>query len=114
MPSGDLVRFHLDEPVIGDSSSVYAIPFSGWVLTQGAPAERLELHRDGVFLDYIPVGTERRDIAKLFPGIPWAGRTGFRSHVSVLPLPPEFELTVGAVLEDGNRVWVSSLKGRRH
>jgi hypothetical protein len=112
-PDGDLVGFGLDSPAAASTSSVYALPFEGWLLTQRSPATRLEVHRDGVFVDYIPVGSERPDIAEAFPAIPWAADTGFRFQMSALSLPPEFELSVAGVLEDNSRVWLAGLRGRR-
>lgn len=112
-PDGDLLGFWLDKPTPGTESGVYSIPLQGWVVTRGSPAQMLEITRENVCVDQLPIGTARPDIAEIYPDIPWAGESGFDFELGALTLPPEFTLHVAAVLEDGTRVSLATLFGSR-
>jgi hypothetical protein len=112
-PVPGLRRYHLDAPKVGGKADVYAVSFDGWVVTDGSPAVALEVSRQEVFFDSLPIGVPRPDLAEVFPDVPWAAtHSGFRSAITSLRLPDEFELHVQVACKDGSRFPLATVRGR--
>src|SRR5207249_11578354 len=67
----------------------------------------------GSFHRRVPAGISRPDVAAAFPDVPDAGSSGFHALLNSLLLDPDFDLNVEAVFEDGARVEIATIKGRR-
>jgi hypothetical protein len=68
---------------------------------------------DEIALWRVPTTLERTGVASSFPDVPGSDRSGFYMPIGALTLPPEFELSVVAALEDGGRVPIATVRGRR-
>jgi hypothetical protein len=113
-PVPGLRRFELDAPRAGGTTDHYAVWFEGWVMTEGAPPAALEISRPEVFVDALPIGVPRPDLPAIFPDVEWAGtKSGFRSAVTSLRLPREFQLHVRVLLADGTRIPLATVHGRQ-
>lgn len=104
---------HIDAPKKGTTEEIYAITIGGWVLGRPRRAVSVEVLHEGCQLRKISVNVPRPDITQVHPGVAHAHRCGFRSAVGVLGLPPEFELVLQAVLEDGIHVPLGTIRGRK-
>jgi hypothetical protein len=107
-----LPGYALDAPRPGARTGTYAFPFEGWIVPERAAPVRLDITRNGLPVDSVPVGIPRPDVASLLPDFPWAEKCGFHSEISVLCLPPEFEVDATVFLEDGTSVPFAVLSGR--
>jgi hypothetical protein len=116
VPAG-LAGFSVDLPYPSDYADwqghAYALEFEGWALGNEGPVQAVDLCQDGFTIWRMPLRHERPDIAESFPGISWAPTCGFYSPVSALIFTTEFEVTVEAVLVDGTRVRIATLRGER-
>jgi len=111
-PAPGLLRYHLDAPTAGKSTDIYAVPFEGWVMTEDSPPVGLEITRPEAFVDTLPIGVPRPDLQKIYPDLGWARASGFRSAITSLRLPHEFELDVSVVCADGARIPLFTVRGR--
>ena len=109
-PDGDrrLVS-SLERPRPGDELKPYAETYSfaveGWArAADGSPLE-IELSAPGQSLRRVPANLVRKDLD--------GAAVGFRAVVGALPLPREFEVSVDAVSQDGERSAIGSIRGRR-
>jgi hypothetical protein len=104
---------NIDLPVSESQTDVYAISVQGWALARCSPAVAVELVDDESVFRRIPIDVQRSDIAAQYPATPKAEKSGFRTTVNVLNLPPEFELFVRVVLRDEVRVPIGVIRARR-
>jgi len=81
------------------------------MLGRDCRVKTLELMHEDRLLRAVPVRGHRRDMAVRFPDIAWAEHCGFTMDSGVLGLPREFELTLDAILEDGDRVSTATIRG---
>ena len=103
----------LDRPHVGDTADDFNLPLIGWIVGRDAPAVAAEIvHRDEV-LRIAPLEAPRPDIALHYDKVPEATHSGWRATIDTLALPEEFELEIRAVLENGRRVPLVSVRGRR-
>lgn len=106
--SAQLVR-----PQAGSVTDVFVLDLAGWVIPREGRAQSVEIVSDGMLLRQIPISFPRADIARPLPGVPETTPCGFRGLLGAMRLSLEFELELRAVLEDGRRVSIGSVKGRR-
>jgi hypothetical protein len=104
---------NLELPTAGSGSSSRTLRLEGWMLGRTGRAEAVEVLHDGQSVLRLPVVEERPDIAAAFPDVAGAGRSGFSGSLGGLRLRAEFELLVRAVLDNGVKVPVGTLRGRR-
>lgn len=105
--------FAVDAPVSGEGSPLYAFKVAGWILGRHSPVAGLHVfHRDDA-LRIIPVNVPHPQPAERYPGLPGADQCGFWNLLGVLGLPDPFELEILARLQDGGRVPVVRIQGRR-
>jgi hypothetical protein len=109
-----LVRgFALDAPIQGPQHEQYALTLRGWLLGAHSPVAAVEVWHGVTLVRSSPVSGPRPDVAVHFPDLPHAQSCGFDFGVGLLGVPPSFELQVHAVLHDGARVPVGTVRGRR-
>ena len=95
------VRDHyLDARRAGRTASPQVIHLSGWVLPSTMPINGVATFCQGSLLRATPLNISRPDVAERFPD---AGTCGFTIALSLLELPPEFEITLQAVFADQER-----------
>jgi hypothetical protein len=110
----ELAEFRLDQPTAGTSRDDYAITFEGQVVARRAPPVALELSGRGVHGVLLPIGVPTPDITQLHPDIPWAAsNSGFRTGISALGLPANFEFKLSVVLADERILPLATIRGRR-
>lgn len=111
----------IDVPRSGARSDSYALDVQGWIAANGAPAVAVELSRGGgkpwplggLRPWQVPLDVDRSQVAAAHPELDSAAIRGFHTAVNSLRLPPDFELTLHAVLSDETRIEVASIRGRR-
>ena len=108
-----LLGAHLDLPICGGKSNVYALSVLGWVVGRRSRATHIEFVGDGVPTGSLPIEEARPDIAELHPMRPEAVRSGYATSLSVLGLSSSFKIQVQAVLEDGRSVTLAQIWGQR-
>jgi len=101
---------NIESPQPGSWINNHTIGISGWVLGRSSPAIAVEVTSNGSVVQHASVATQRPDVAAAFPGIPGAGRSGFRATVAV-PTMTRWELGVRAVLQDQNSVSLGMVQG---
>lgn len=102
----------LDLPRADEAGDVYDFVLQGWVMSTARPPTAVELTTNGRLLGRIAIDVSRPDIAELYPEVEWAVNSGFRTRVSVLRLPTEFELDIHVVLQDSSRHPVGTIRGK--
>ena len=95
------------------AAEVFTLDLAGTVLTHGGRAETVEVLCQGTVVREIPVNLPRTGLTDLDPDLPDTLDCGFRALLGALVLPPEFELELVAVREDGQRFRVGAITGRR-
>jgi SAM-dependent methyltransferase len=103
----------LDMPHAGDTADEFSLPLIGWIVGREAPAVAAEIVHEGEVLRVAPLDAPRPDIALHYTKVPEASHAGWRATIDTLALPEEFQLEIRAVLENGHRAPVASLRGRR-
>lgn len=101
----------IDRPAEGESADVYHVTIEGWVVGREAPVEAVELVCAGNVLRRVAVDVPRPDVGDVFPMLPWAARSGFRSWLSVVGLPPGHPVALDAVFADGARSRFAAVRG---
>ncbi len=101
----------IDAPRIG-GRNVYDVEFAGWVLGDRQRVKEIEIHQSGAVIRKTPIDQQRADVIRDFPDAPESGVVGFRAWTSVVGLEPETELNLRAVLEDGTRARLGSVRLR--
>ncbi|HTL17704.1 MAG TPA: sulfotransferase [Patescibacteria group bacterium] len=109
---GLLIGANIDAPLAGTYTSRYAFEIGGWVLGRHSKAVSVELVHENRALRKVPLQQARVDVEEHFPGSTEARTCGFWTAVSVSGMRTEFEVLVQAVLEDGTRVPLASIRGR--
>lgn len=105
-----LRSWFIERPRAGDRGDPFTMDIKGWVIGRHARATAVEI----VYHDHVirtdPVRGERPDILPALPDLPADLDSHFHSLLGVVGLRPEFELEVRAVLEDGHRVPMASMR----
>jgi hypothetical protein len=104
--------FAIDAPMVG-GRDVYDIEFAGWVIGGPSAATGVEIHAEGTVLRRAPLDQFRQDVERAFPDEANARLSGFRTWVSVVGLEPGVALQLRAVLADGSRVRLATVRFSR-
>ena len=104
---------NVDSPGEGFLGDSYGLTIEGWVLSRRLAVEHVEVLHEERQLAVVAADLERPDIAKGFPEVEGAARSGYRVSVNTLKLPDEFAIVLRAKLEDGTRLPLARLRGRR-
>jgi glycosyltransferase involved in cell wall biosynthesis len=97
------IRGSIGTPTSGSQAESSALDVEGWVFGRSTPAVAIELVDGDRVFHRAPLGDPRPGIAAEYPDVPDAGKSGFRTTISVLA-QPELELAVLAVLRDQRRI----------
>ena len=100
-------------PETGAVLDGFTLELSGTVITAAGSARAVQLMCNGMPMRDIPVDIARTGVAQEFPDLPDTLVCGFKALVGALLLPPEFELELVAVADDGQRFPIGSIGGRR-
>ncbi len=107
-----LVGRSIDLPAAGERVDGYQLVLHGWALGRSGPPEVFEIRRGRLPTVLVAPNRIRPDVAAAFPDVADAGRSGFEARISLLGLPPRFEIRVSAVF-DGAPVEVGVVGGTR-
>jgi Sulfotransferase family len=109
-----LLWFGIDQPATGGDSAGYEFVASGWVLHGERCAEAVQVvGDDGAIVGWGRIGHDRPDLGSAFPDMPRAARCGFQFAVGAIALQGDFTCTIEAILDDGRRVPLALVRGRR-
>src|SRR5207249_307058 len=97
----------------GVARPTFALELRGWAVGRELTAVATELVHDDVVLRRVALDVLRPKLAALHPATSAGESIGFRATIGMLRLPRDFELVVRAVMEDGERVPIGSVRGRR-
>ena len=113
-PPDPAVRGRIEKPAVGDVIDLSDTYVVGWALGHDAPVTRVEVECEGHVVWARRPAVMRADVAKRFPNHEWADAAGFRGSVDLaaaIGAAKTFELAVIAVLPNGRRVAVGSVRG---
>jgi GT2 family glycosyltransferase/Flp pilus assembly protein TadD len=102
--SESLWEYSIDLPQPQPPVESSSISIAGWVLGKKSLAVAIELICNGQFLLQIPVDIPRPDVAAIYTDAPKAECVGFAKMLGVFEIPPEAELLLQAILENGSHV----------
>jgi hypothetical protein len=105
--------YNIELPVPGSQTGGYAINVAGWVLGRSSLAVAVELVNDDAVLLRVPLDILRPGIVVASPEVPGAERSGFQITLDLSEMAPAFDLLVQTVFEDGSRVRIGVIRGRR-
>jgi hypothetical protein len=112
LDSKRLVGFALDEPVPGTELEAWALQLKGWVLGRACRAKVVEVRCQGGAIQAGSVSLPRPDVARVYSDVSDARASGFSMAVGLVGVPTRFELVLEAVLEDGSRALLATVRGR--
>src|SRR5215212_11039926 len=102
----------IDLPRPNSHCDLYEIEVAGWALGPDGPPEAIELIHRNQTLRKAALDIPRLDVAKVFPDIPNADRSGFCMSCGVTGFDTEFELEVTALFGANTRVRLGTIRGR--
>lgn len=105
-----IAAFCLEAPTAGFASEMFAFPVSGWVLGARVPARSIDVLCCSHLVRSIPVDVPRPDVVRAYPGAV-TEVSGFSDAIGIAALTQAFELELVAVLADGSRQLVATLRG---
>jgi len=112
--TGELAGAAIDLPTPVAGVPAGALDLAGWVLGRTVRAVGVELVTDDArILTSAAVELARPDVAAAFPQAQGAATSGFRTTAALWSVSSAFELVVRAVLSDGRRVAVGTIRGQR-
>jgi glycosyltransferase involved in cell wall biosynthesis len=113
-PPAGVRGWRIDYPEPGSAVEPAGLRLAGWVVPERDPVAAVELVVDERVVGRAELGVERPGVAEAFDGA-LATSSGFRVASNLIALRPEaeLELVLRAVLGDGRRVNVGSVRLRR-
>jgi glycosyltransferase involved in cell wall biosynthesis len=112
-PGERLWGHFLDRPHLAQLLDGSAIDTWGWVLGRSSPARYVEFSLDGRLLRRVPVNVSRPDVAAVYPHVPGAAGSGFRTEIPIAGRQPEFCVQVACRLRDGSQVPLGRIVAER-
>lgn len=100
---------HLDLPTAGERVDSDTFKIVGWAVGRQAAAESIEVLTEGEVVATAPLDEERPGVAKGYQEVPGADKAGFRLAVRGRG-KGRHELTVRAVLADGEKAPIGTIK----
>ena len=103
----------IDKPTRGTAEDGWSLDVRGSAVADGDTIERVEFLGAGGVIHSAPCDVPRPALAAERPDLQGAELSGFYATLSVLDLPPEFELRLHAVLAGGGGAHIGTITGRR-
>ena len=100
----------LDRPVVHTDDGTEFLAIMGWTIAGATRAVAVEIVHDRRIIAVGPMERPRPDVEIAHPGAVGVG--GFRRNIPLSDLSPNFKLDLHAILEDGSRVGLGSVRGR--
>jgi hypothetical protein len=113
-PGHALLGSAIDAPRPGDTADTYSFNVNGWALGRDSPVKSFQVLDGRRVLGEVPPNQVRPDVAAEFADVADAERSGFEVLVRAIELGPPFEVDIAAVLGDGTRARLGTLRGRRN
>jgi hypothetical protein len=104
--------FHVDSPQPDESMLGHELTVRGWAIGLGDDVELVEIVFQGEILGTARLEEDREDVLEEHPRAGTA-TVGWATKISLIGLPPEFELFVRAVFVDDFRVRMATIRGER-
>ena len=102
---------NVDGPKSGSQFDSDTIRVAGWIVGRSSRVSVVGIVHDGTILQKASVDVRHARAHKLFPDVAGAEKSGFRTTVEV-PASPEFDLVMLAVLQDGDRAPLGTIRVR--
>ncbi len=120
-PDDVLWGFSIDHPLVGYVDEVDNLPVRGWVLAKNSKVREVQVLNGKSLVQTILVDETRLDVAENYPDASDPGTSGFSSTLepSKLELTElelfdgEGEITLEAILSNGGRVGLGTIRIRR-
>ncbi len=119
-PSAGLLDFELAEPRSEETSELHAVQVSGWVLGDDRSPTVVEVRHDERVVQSAPVLGAVENVARWHPelrvrhpDVSGEVRCGFEALVGLVGLASTFQLELVVVFDDGSRVRLATVEGRR-
>ncbi len=106
---GQVKASHLDGPVVGHRVEGDSLRIVGWVVGEESPAKEVEVVSEHKVVGRAPVDVPRPGVAEQFAGAPGADAAGFDVELATEGKGVS-ELLVSAVLEDGTRAALGTIR----
>ena len=106
-----VVAFAIDQPRAGDRLRGSGLEVNGWAIGHHVPVHAvrtLDAGRQGALHS---LDVRRPDVAADYPDHPHAG-SGFSAWVSIEPTERDWQITIEAILTNGNAVTLAQFQGR--
>jgi hypothetical protein len=104
---------NIDTPAAGATFDHHELHVAAWAIGRSAPTAAVELVSRERILVVAPLRMPRPDLAKAYPQAADAGLAGMAVDLDAGDLPEEFEIELRVVLQNGERVRIGSIAGRR-
>jgi len=111
----ELYGYSIGNPTKGELVDANNVKIWGWVLGRVSSVIAIEItdetsvHPNNLILKTVPINVPRPDIAKIFPHVLGASKTGFLTNINLLLLPIQVSLGITAVFADQSRVRLAEI-----
>ncbi len=105
--------FSIASPKAGTKIAGDSIPFQGWVLGKKTLATTLRINHHNKTLVETPVNLPSPGVTQYYPDIAAAGKSGFKTSLSVGDIPAEAELEIQVLLENQDIINLSVISIRQ-
>jgi hypothetical protein len=107
-----VVAFAIDQPRVGETFHGAGFEINGWVIGGDAPLHTVRATMHNQYTRLYPLGVRRPDVAAAYPVHPSAGSSGFSGWAPVDPNQGAWQLTLEAVMGNGDAVMLAEIQGR--
>ncbi len=104
----------IDFPEVGAQVTANSITIGGWILSKKSQAVKVEFICNDQLVQETNFNYCRPDVYEVFSGVSHSENSGFMTAVGVIGMPPEFQIILQAVLEDGSRIIFGSVQLKYH
>jgi Sulfotransferase family len=103
----------ISQPAPNGTSETYALEVEGWAVGRDSPVAAIEFLHDDTRILSVPLIRARPDVAERFPDAPGNEQRGFYTAFNTLRFPTKFTIELVALLENGERGALGTLRGTR-
>jgi hypothetical protein len=107
-----VTAFAIDQPRPGNRSRGLGLEINGWIIAQEASVRGVRTSGSDRPSVCSPLGIRRPDVAADYPSHPHAGSAGFSTWASIDPGNRDWQITIEAVLANGESVKIALIRGR--